>query len=74
MFMSGIKKPAKQSDLRVGIDFGTTKICVVIGKMTSEGVEIIGIGKQASLGIRKGIVVNIPSTVEALKKRLKLPS
>jgi cell division protein FtsA len=72
MFMSGIKKPAKQSDLRVGIDFGTTKICVVIGKMTSEGVEIIGIGKQASLGIRKGIVVNIPSTVEALKKAVEV--
>lgn len=70
--MSGIKKPAKQSDLRVGIDFGTTKICVVIGKMTSEGVEIIGIGKQASLGIRKGIVVNIPSTVEALKKAVEV--
>lgn len=70
--MSGHKKPAKQSDLRVGIDFGTTKICVVIGKMTSEGIEIIGIGKQASLGIRKGIVVNIPSTVEALKKAVEV--
>ncbi len=70
MFMSGFKKPAKQSDLVVGIDFGTTKICVVIGKMTTEGVEIVGIGKQASLGIRKGIVVNIPSTVEALKKAI----
>ncbi|MFM8315265.1 MAG: cell division protein FtsA, partial [Deltaproteobacteria bacterium] len=70
--MSGSKKPAKQSDLLVGIDFGTTKICVVIGKMTSEGIEIIGIGKQASLGIRKGIVVNIPSTVEALKKAIEV--
>jgi len=72
MFMSGSKKPAKQSDLLVGIDFGTTKICVVIGKGTSEGIEIVGIGKQASSGIRKGIVVNIPSTVEALKKAVEV--
>ena len=70
--MSGSKKPAKQSDLLVGIDFGTTKICAVIGKTTSDGIEIIGIGKQASLGIRKGIVVNIPSTVEALKKAVEV--
>lgn len=70
--MSGFKKPAKQSDLVVGIDFGTTKICAVIGKITPDGLEIIGIGKQPSLGIRKGIVVNIPSTVEALKKAVEV--
>ncbi len=66
--MSGFKKPSKQSDLLVGIDFGTTKICVVVGKATEEGLEIIGIGKQPSLGIRKGVVVNIPTTVEAVIK------
>ncbi len=66
--MSGFKKPSKQSDLLVGIDFGTTKICVVVGRPTEDGLEIIGIGKQPSLGIRKGVVVNIPTTVEAVKK------
>ncbi len=70
--MSGLKKAAKQPDLLVGIDFGTTKICVVVGKSTAEGVEIVGIGKQPSLGIRKGVVVNIPSTVEALKKAIEV--
>lgn len=63
-----MKKPTKASDVIVGIDFGTTKICVVVGKVTPEGLEIIGIGKQPSLGIRKGVVVNIPSTVEAIRK------
>ncbi len=66
--MSGFRKPSKQSDLLVGIDFGTTKICVVVGKATEEGLEIVGIGKMPSLGIRKGVVVNIPTTVEAVKK------
>lgn len=70
--MSGLKKPAKQSDLLVGIDFGTTKICVVAGQITNEGLEIVGIGKQPSMGIRKGVVVNIAATVEALKKAIEV--
>src|SRR5690349_15082671 len=70
--MSGLKKPNKQSDLLVGIDFGTTKICVVAGQMTNDGIEIVGLGKQPSMGIRKGVVVNIPSTVEALKKAIEV--
>jgi len=70
--MSGFKKSLKQSDIVVGIDFGTTKICVVVGKVTPEGLEIVGIGKQPSLGIRKGVVVNIPSTVEAVQKAVEV--
>lgn len=70
--MSGYKKATKQSDLLVGIDFGTTKICVVVGQVTPEGLEIVGIGKQPSLGIRKGVVINIASTVEALKKAVEV--
>lgn len=73
--MSGSKKPgraAKPADFLVGIDFGTTKICVVVGKVTSDGLEIVGIGKQPSLGIRKGVVVNIPTTVEAVKKAVEV--
>ncbi len=62
----------KQNDAIVGIDFGTTKICVVVGHPTSDGIEIVGIGKQPSQGIRKGVVVNIPSTVEAIKKAVEV--
>lgn len=70
--MSGYRKSAsKPTDLLVGIDFGTTKICVVIGRETPDGLEIVGIGKQPSLGIRKGVVVNIPMTVEALAKAVE---
>src|SRR4051812_14964851 len=70
--MSSFRKGAKPSDVVVGIDFGTTKICVVVGQQTATGVEIIGIGKQPSIGIRKGVVVNIPSTVEAIKKAVEV--
>src|SRR6478672_11881747 len=70
--MSGYKKAAKPTECLVGIDFGTTKICVVVGMRTAEGLEIVGIGKQPSLGIRKGVVVNIPTTVEAIKKAIEV--
>ncbi len=65
------RKPPHRSDVLVGIDFGTTKICVVVGQPTPDGIEIIGIGKQPSHGIRKGVVVNIPQTVEAVKKAVE---
>src|SRR4051794_17209726 len=70
--MSAYKKAGKSADILVGIDFGTTKVCVVVAKATPEGLEILGIGKQASLGIRKGVVVNIPMTVDAIQKAVEV--
>ncbi len=70
--MSSFKKASRASDYLVGIDFGTTKICVVVGQITNEGLEIVGIGKQPSHGIRKGVVVNIPTTVDAIKKAVEV--
>ncbi len=69
--MPSFKKPFKVSGLRVGVDFGTTKVCVVIGKESSEGIQLIGIGKQNCHGIRRGMVINIPVTVDALKKAVQ---
>lgn len=67
--MSAYRK-APKSDVLTGIDFGTTKVCVVIGRPAAdgEGLEILGVGRQPSLGIRKGVVVNIPHTVDAVCK------
>ncbi len=70
--MSAYNKAGKPADILVGIDFGTTKICVVVGRVTADGLQIIGIGKQPSLGIRKGVVVNIPMTVEAIRKAVEV--
>jgi cell division protein FtsA len=49
----------KEKDIVVGIDVGTSKICTVVGKITSEDVEIIGMGLTPSKGMRKGMVVDI---------------
>src|SRR4029453_4856892 len=51
-----------------GLDGGETKICAVIGEVTPTGVDIIGIGQHPSRGLRKGVVANVESTVEAIKR------
>jgi cell division protein FtsA len=63
---------AKKDQLIVGLDLGTTKICVIVGSKSMEGrIEIVGIGTSPSKGLRKGVVVNIDSTVEAIKKAVE---
>lgn len=59
---------AKKTNVIVGLDLGTTKTCVIVGEITDQGIDIIGIGSYPSEGLRKGVVVNIDSTVEAIKK------
>ncbi len=58
----------KRENLIVGLDIGTTKICAIVGNVTDDGVEIVGIGTSPSSGLRKGVVINIESTVASIKK------
>ena len=60
-----------RSELIVGLDIGTTKICVVVGELSPEGVDVVGIGTSPSTGLRKGVVVNIEQTVQSIKKALE---
>jgi cell division protein FtsA len=55
----------------VGLDVGTTKICAVVGELVEGELEIRGVSTSASTGIRKGVVVNIESTVESIKNAVK---
>ena len=57
----------KRGDVIVGLDIGTTKICVIVGVVTDAGIDIVGIGSHPSEGLRKGVVVNIDSTVNSIK-------
>jgi cell division protein FtsA len=59
----------KAPELIVGLDVGTTKICAVIGRpKPGGGLDVIGVGSAPSRGLRRGVVVNIDSTVEAIKQ------
>ncbi len=60
-----------QGDIVVGLDIGTTKICAVVGEISGHDINIIGIGTHPSIGLRKGVVVNIESTVESIKKAVE---
>ena len=61
----------KRDNLIVGLDIGTTKICAIVGNVTEEGIDIVGIGTSPSSGLRKGVVINIESTVGAIRKAIE---
>jgi len=61
----------KRSNIVVGLDIGTAKVCAVVGEMTEQGIEVIGMGSHPSQGLRKGVVVNIESTVASVKKAVE---
>ncbi len=67
-----VEKSSEAGELVVGLDIGTTKICCVVGEVFEDRVEIIGVGTAASLGLKKGVVVNIESTVDAIKKAVAM--
>jgi len=65
---------AKKSDknLIVGLDIGTSKVVAIVGEMSlSDGIEIIGIGSCQSRGLKKGVVVNIESTVHSIQRAIE---
>ncbi len=54
-------------DLIVGLDIGTTKVCVIIGQFNDSGqLEITGVGTTPSRGLRRGVVINIETTVRSI--------
>src|SRR5580693_6605868 len=56
------------TDLIVGLDIGTTKICTIVGRRNSFGkIEILGMGKSESVGVMRGVVTNIVNTVNSIK-------
>jgi len=59
---------SKTSEIIVGLDIGTTKIACIVGEVTEDGVDIIGIGTSPSKGMRRGNVVNIDATVTSIRQ------
>ena len=59
----------ENSPIIAAIDIGTTKICAIVGRRNENGkLEILGMGKSESLGVKRGVVANIEKTVNAIKE------
>jgi cell division protein FtsA len=62
---------SRKEDLIVGLDIGTTKICVIVSERTENGIDVVGIGTHPSRGLRKGVVVDIDATVDSIKHAIE---
>lgn len=63
---------AKTEKYIVGLDVGTSKICVVVGEIKQDdNLDVIGIGTAPSHGLRKGVVVSLEKTIEGIKKAVE---
>ncbi len=58
----------ENSDIVVGLDIGTTKICAIVGLRTEHGkIQVLGMGKAESAGVSRGVVTNIEKTIKGIK-------
>ncbi len=60
-----------EKDIIVGLDVGATKICCGVAEVDDQEVHIIGLGTHPSVGLRKGVVVNIESTVNSIRRAVE---
>jgi len=66
-----MKKARENKELIVGLDIGTSKIAAIVAEVREGGFEIIGMGSHPSRGLKKGVVVNIETTVNAIQRALE---
>src|SRR5690349_12728150 len=72
--LGGMRAMSKRSDrsVIVGLDIGTSKVVALVGEVGPDGaIEILGIGSQPSRGLKKGVVVNIESTVQSIQRAVE---
>ncbi|MCF6280941.1 MAG: cell division protein FtsA [Candidatus Polarisedimenticolaceae bacterium] len=61
-----------ERNLIIGLDIGTSKVVAIVGEiMVDGGIEIIGLGSHPSRGLKRGVVVNIESTVQSIQRAVE---
>src|SRR3569832_324585 len=69
--VTGMLKRSERN-LIVGLDIGTSKVVALVGEIGLDGsIEVLGIGSQPSRGLKKGVVVNIESTVQSIQRAVE---
>jgi cell division protein FtsA len=71
--MKGWPQAMTRSDrnLVIGLDIGTSKVVALVGEASGDAIEVLGIGSQPSRGLKKGVVVNIESTVQSIQRAVE---
>ena len=62
---------AKKDKYLVGLDIGSTKTCVLLAEMDDEQVRFLALGAAESKGLRKGLIVNLDSTVSSIRRAVE---
>ena len=67
-----MSKVREDKNLIVGLDIGTSKIVTIVAELLPEGtLKVIGLGQHPSRGLKKGVVVNIDSTMQAIQRSIE---
>jgi cell division protein FtsA len=67
-----MRNKRQDQKLIVGLDIGTSKVVAIVGEIGDDGsLEVIGIGSHPSRGLKKGVVVNIESTVQSIQRAVE---
>lgn len=61
----------KQDQLLVGLDIGTSKVATIVAVVNDDSIEIIGVGTSQCNGLKKGVVVDIESTVQSIQRSVQ---
>jgi cell division protein FtsA len=62
----------QEQHMIVGLDIGTSKVVAIVGELAADGsIEVVGIGSHPSKGMKKGVVVNIESTVQSIQRAVE---
>ena len=63
---------ATVNNMIVGLDIGTSKVVAIVGEITPDGfLEVVGIGSHPMRGMKKGVVINIESTVQSIQRAVE---
>ncbi len=61
-----------EKNMMVGLDIGTSKVTAIVGEVNEDNqIEIVGVGSHPSRGLKKGVVVNIESTVQSIQRSIE---
>ena len=60
-----------ERNIVIGLDIGTSKVVALVGEASGDAIEVLGIGSQPSRGLKKGVVVNIESTVQSIQRAVE---